>query len=269
VHAPEGSILNCRYPAPVGVRTMTGWHCAPALFAALAPVLPEQVQAFTGLPLSIGAYGAAADGRSFNDHLFQGGGQGASAHGDGKHALLYPTSAANTSVELFEVRTPPLHEQKAQLPDSGGAGRQRGGLGQTVRLRKLYDDDLPVLLSLSAQGMLSETPGLFGGHAGRRAWLRLEEGVQAVEGVALGSLVELRRPEQRLTVELGGGSGYGPPAERPLDQVQEDVDTGLITAAGAASYGCDVDAAGRVRRHAAPAQIIDAGQEGGRSPHST
>ena len=102
------------------------------LFMALAGAVPEHVQAFTGLPASITLYGQGPDGRFYSDHLFQGGGQGASAHGDGKSALLWPTSAANTSVELFETRTPILVLEKRYLPDSrrSGPAPRRPGPGR-------------------------------------------------------------------------------------------------------------------------------------------
>jgi 5-oxoprolinase (ATP-hydrolysing)/N-methylhydantoinase A len=248
VTAPEGSILNCEYPASVNQRTVTGWACAPAIFGALAEALPEGVQAFTGLPMGAGAYGRDADGRTFNDHLFQGGGQGASAHGDGKSALLFPTSAANTSVEMFETRTPLLVEKKELITDSGGAGRHRGGLGQQVQVRKMSDDGSPALMGIHPQGMLVDIPGLFGGHPGRRTGVRLEEDGIVVGNEDLGSLVELRRASQLLTIELAGGSGYGDPNERSIEAVQADLDAGLISAEGAGAYGCEVDASGKARR---------------------
>ena len=248
VTAPEGSILNCEYPASVNQRTVTGWACAPAIFGALAEALPEGVQAFTGLPMGAGAYGRDADGRTFNDHLFQGGGQGASAHGDGKSALLFPTSAANTSVEMFETRTPLLVEKKELITDSGGAGRHRGGLGQQVQVRKMSDDGSPALMGIHPQGMLVDIPGLFGGYPGRRTGVRLEEDSIVVENEDLGSLVDLRRASQLLTIELAGGSGYGDPNERSIEAVQADLDAGLISAEGAGAYGCEVDASGKARR---------------------
>ncbi|MEM4846842.1 MAG: hydantoinase B/oxoprolinase family protein [Thermosphaera sp.] len=250
VMAPEGSILNCSYPASVNLRTMTGWYCAPALFGALAPVLPERVQAFTGLPMGAGAYGQESDGRTFNDHLFQGGGQGASAHGDGKSALLYPTSAANTSVEMFEARTPLLVECKSLLPDSGGAGRHRGGLGQRVRVRKLYSDGRPVLLSLHPQGMIVATPGLFGGLPGRLANVALDNGQVMIEGKALGGLVELRDRTELVTIDMAGGSGYGNPLERPLAMLQTDLDEGFVTPGGLNLYGCELSDDGKISRGA-------------------
>lgn len=249
VSAPEGSILNCRYPAPVNVRTMTGWYCAPAIFGALAPALPERVQGFTGMPAGAGTYGYATNGRSYNDHLFQGGGQGAAACCDGKSALLFPTSAANTSVEMFETRTPLLVECKELVPDSGGAGRSRGGLGQRVRLRKLRDDGQPAFVSLHPQGIEVETPGLFGGRAGRRADILLdEEGQPARRHRELGGLAELRRASQRLTIELAGGSGYGDPRQRPPQRVQSDLEEGLVTTEGLTAYGYRLSSEGQLHR---------------------
>lgn len=252
VKAPEGSILNCRRPRAVNQRTVTGWSCAPAIFGALADALPDRVQAFTGLPMGAGAYGQDKNGRTFNDHLFQAGGQGASAHSDGKSALLFPTSAANTSVEMFESRAPLLVEKKELIPDSGGAGHHRGGLGQRVQVRKLYDDGSSVLMGLHPQGMLVDTPGIFGGRAGRRANVRLDEDGDTVEGVELGTLANLRRRSQQLTIELAGGSGYGNPADRPIDAVQRDLDDGLVSEEGASEYGCEKNDSGRVHRPASP-----------------
>ena len=248
VTVPEGTILHCRYPASVNQRTQTGWYCGPAVFKALAPILPEQVQAFTGLPMGMGAYGADAEGRVYNDHLFQGGGQGAGAHGDGQSALLYPTSAANVSVEMFESRTPLVVECKELIADSGGAGRHRGGLGQRVRIRKLADDGASALVDLHPHGMLVAPSGLFGGAAGARARAYVADGAQVVEGGAMVSLAELRHPGQRATIEIAGGSGYGDPRERPLDRVQADLDEGYVTAEGAERYGVSIGPDGRARR---------------------
>ena len=248
VHAPEGSVLNCRYPASVNQRTQTGWYCGPAVFKALAPILPHRVQAFTGLPMGMGAYGLDSEGRVYNDHLFQGGGQGAGADGDGKSALLYPTSAANVSVEMFESRTPLVVECKALIPDSGGAGRRRGGLGQRVRIRKLADDGAVALVDLHPHGMLVAPPGLHGGQAGARARAYVRDGASVLEGGGMVSLAELRHPGQRATIEIAGGSGYGPPQERSLDEVQADLDEGYVTPEGAAAYGVVVGADGAARR---------------------
>ncbi len=252
VEVPEGTVLNCRRPASVNQRTQTGWYCGPAVFRALAPILPDRVQAFTGLPMGMGAYGVDPQGRTFNDHLFQGGGQGASGHGDGQSALLYPTSAGNVSVEMFESRTPLVVECKELVPDSGGPGRHRGGLGQRVRIRKLADDGLPAFVDLHPHGMLVAPPGLFGGRAGARARAYVTDGKLVLESGATISLAELRHPGQHATIEIAGGSGYGDPLERPLERVQADLDEGYITPEGAAEYGVTVGPEGEATRQGAP-----------------
>ena len=168
VKAPEGSMLNCDKPASVNLRTRVGWYIAPNIFRALADAAPAQVQAATGLPVAINIYGREANGTVYADHFFMGAGQGASQHGDGKSALLYPTSAANTSVELMEMRAPVLVLEKSFVTDSGGPGEHRGGCGVRTRLRKLHDDGLPTLASVYPEGVGVTVEG----SARRPAWRR-------------------------------------------------------------------------------------------------
>lgn len=245
--APEGSILNCRYPAGVNARTNTGWFVGPALFGALAEVLPDRVQAFTGLPVIVGAYGSDQDG-TYNDYLFQGGGQGGGAARDGKSGLLFPTSAGNTSVEMFEVRTPMLVEEKRFLPDSGGAGRHRGGLGQRVVVRKLRDDGLPAQVTALGYNVESAVPGLHGGEAGALPSVRLVANGEVLEGSAMRGIGELRTAADRIEVRLPGGSGFGDPRERGTAALQRDLDEGYVSAEGLARYGARIGPSGRVVR---------------------
>lgn len=228
VRAPLGSVLNCRYPAATSQRTMVGWFLAPVLFAALQEVLPDRVQAFTGLPASVSAYGYDAEGKPFHDHIMFGGGQGAGRFADGRSALMFPTSAGNVPVELFEQRTPILVERKELIPDSGGAGTWRGGLGQRVVLRKLSDDGRPALLNILTHAVGRPVPGLLGGGAGRDAAVRCE-GVTPTGGRGTSILVELRHPGQRVTVETAGGSGFGDPKHRAREAVERDLREGYVT----------------------------------------
>jgi len=238
VRAPEGSIVNCRYPAAVSQRTMVGWFCGPAVFRALAPVLPHKVQAFTGLPATFSAYGQDRGGRVFNSHNMFGGGQGASHDLDGRAALMYPTSAGNAAVEVFEQRTPLLIERKELIPDSGGAGHHRGGPGQRIVIRKLYDDDLPVFLNVLAHATGWGMQGLLGGRPGRDGGCyRNEVEVGAKPGMSV--FVELRHPDETVTVEASGGSGYGDPVTRPLELIQRDQKEGYVVAPGALVDGAE------------------------------
>ena len=234
VAAPEGSILNCTRPAAVAARTRTGWYLGPAVFRALADAAPGAVQSPTGLPVAVNVSGTDAGGKLYADHLFMGGGQGGSAHGDGKSGLLYPTSAANTAIEVFEARVPVLVEEKVFLADSGGAGARRGGLGQRVRFRKLHDDGLPTLAALFPEGAKAVLPGLAGGLPGGRAFA----GVRAPDGALLrdcgaGELVTLTRTDEVAEIVFAGGAGYGDPRRRTPEMVARDLRDGLISAGAA------------------------------------
>jgi 5-oxoprolinase (ATP-hydrolysing)/N-methylhydantoinase A len=244
---PEGSILDARYPMAVNLRTRTGWYLAPNIFQALAPAAPDRVQAASALPVAATIYGEDAEGKGYFDLLLVGGGQGASHHGDGKSCLLYPTSAANTPVELIESRIPVLLLEKAYVPDSGGPGRQRGGLGQRIRLRKLHDDGLPMQVGVYPEGVGTSTPGLFGGEpggAGRGAILDAHGSV--VRDCGNGELVLLTRPDEIVELILAGGAGYGDPGERPREALLSDLAAGLVTPAGARrDYGFDPARAGK------------------------
>jgi len=234
VSAPEGSVLNCTYPAAVNIRTRTGWYLAPNIFRAMAQAAPAQVQAHTGLAVAANLYGKDASGTFYSDMLFCGGGQGGSARGDGHSALLWPTSAANTSIELMESRVPVVVIEKSFLPDSGGAGRHRGGLGQIVRFRKRDDDGETMLVSVYPEGVDNPIPGLFGGAPGGGARGRvLDRNGAELRDCGTGELVELRGINQQVELVLAGGSGYGAASERAPQSIGQDIALGFVTPEGA------------------------------------
>ncbi len=229
VKAPEGSILNCLKPAAVNLRTRTGWYLAPVIFRALADAAPDRVQAFTGLAVAANIYGQDGAGRLYSDMLFCGGGQGASARHDGNSALLWPTSAANTAIELIEARCPVIVIEKTFVAGSGGLGRQRGGLGQRVRLRKRHEDGLPMLVSIYPEGVRNPIDGLFGGEAGGGALGRVvDPSGREIRDCGMGELVRLTRTDEIVELVLAGGSGYGPAAERSAEHRERDRVLGLV-----------------------------------------
>lgn len=253
VKAPEGSVLNCRKPAAVNMRTRVGWYIAPNIFRALAPAIPKQVQANTGLPVAVFVYGRPNDDeRAYNDHLFMGGGQGASAGADGKSGLMWPTSAANTSIELFETRTPAIVLEKAFLPDTGGPGKQRGGLGQIVRFKKRASDGHTTLAGVYPEGVGIVSDGLFDGKPGGAVYgavTNLDRSQSRDLGT--GQLVALTHDDEVVELVLAGGAGFGSAAERSYDAIERDLANGYVTAEAAArDYGVAIGADGRVDRAA-------------------
>ena len=246
VEAPSMSILNCDKPMSVNARVRTGWYVGPNIYGALAKAIPEKVQAFTGLPSSAYFYGKDALG-VFNDHLFQGGGQGASSNRDGKSALLWPTSAANTSVEMLETRVPLLVLEKSLIQDSGGPGRFRGGLGQIIRVRKLKDDGTNVEGGLFPIGVLNPPAGLLGGCSGAPAGATIQRNAHPKEDLGIGALVDLSSIDDIVELRIAGGAGFGNPLQRNLDLIEEDLQQGYISIERAVSkYGCSVDSTGKI-----------------------
>ncbi len=146
---------------------------------------------------------------------------------------------------MFEARVPVLVEEKIFLPDTGGAGRHRGGLGQRVRFRKLHEDALPTLAALFPEGTVSVLPGLAGGQPGGRAFA----GVRRPDGTLLrdcgaGELVTLTRTDEVAEIVFAGGAGYGPPAERDPASLAEDLQDGKVTTGAARdAYGAGLEQA--------------------------
>jgi 5-oxoprolinase (ATP-hydrolysing) len=230
VKAPPSSVLNCDKPASVNLRTRVGWYLAPNIFRALSGSAPAQVQSATGLPVAINVYGREANGHVYADHFFMGAGQGASQRSDGKSALLYPTSAANTSVELMEARAPVLVLEKTFVTDSGGAGEHRGGCGVRTRLRKLRDDGLPTLASVYPEGVGVTVRGLHGGLPGGSVrGVVLDTQGNVTRDCGTGELVTLTRTDQIVEVRLAGGAGFGDPRARTAELVEQDVAEGVVS----------------------------------------
>jgi len=246
ISAPPHTALNCDPPAAVAHRTRISWWIGPNLYRALAPAIPDKVQAFTGMPKAFGFYGRNNFGRVASDHFFMGGGQGASQRQDGKSGLLFPTSAANTPVELLESRMPVLIEEKTLVADTGGPGTMRGGLGQRMRARRL-DDGEPVSIGLFPEGYGLDVEGLFGGAAGGAAYGLIHRPDAAPHNVTTGEMVTLTAASTVIEAQIAGGSGFGPATARDLDAIAADLEDGYITSEGAArDYGCAITPDGRI-----------------------
>ena len=237
VKIPEASLLNCVRPASVSIRQRNGWYVATSVLNALAAGAPAATKAFTGLPFIVSWYGKDRSGRVLSDMMFSGGGEGASSRGDGKSGLIWPTSAANTSIEMFENRIPVLVLEKTFVPDTGGPGAFRGGLGARLSFRKLADDGVEMLAAVYPEGVDVPQAGLFGGLSGATASGRISTDGR-IEPCGAGRMVSLTSTAQRIEIQIAGGSGYGEPHRRAAALVETDIVEGYVTREGAArDYG--------------------------------
>ncbi|HLW47832.1 MAG TPA: hydantoinase B/oxoprolinase family protein [bacterium] len=227
VRIPDGSVLNPGPEAPlVGGNHETSQRVVDALFRALAPVLPDRIVA--GGPGTSGLImlgGRDDAGRSFVLYEVHGGGEGAGRDRDGTNAVrVHMSNVMNTPVEVIESEYPLRVECTELRPDSGGAGRRRGGLGLRRSYRVLC---ARAELSTMVERMRVAPWGIGGGRDGAPFAITCEgaDGTVAIGGkdnrdVRRGDLVVL---------ESSGGGGYGPPGERPVALRRADDENGYVT----------------------------------------
>jgi N-methylhydantoinase B len=222
VVAPEGSLLNPRFPASTGVRNLVGHHLPSLIFATLADAIPDRVLAGTGAPnWAVLLSGRRDDGRSVGGAFFYSGGMGAAASRDGLSAVCFPANASNTPIEVLEGMFPFRFTRRALLPDSGGPGRTNGGLGQVVEFDIV---DAPyVMLSFWTSHTRHPANGLAGGGAGSL-------GKVLINGALVDTgRIQLVNRGDRVTLITPGGGAFGDPSSRSRDKVVADIRNGFIT----------------------------------------
>ena len=226
VTAPLGSLVNPRWPAATRARTSACYKIFDAVNTALAPVLPTQVMA-PGFDAQTGiTFGHRAGGHTRILSEVLGAGNGALWCQDGADGMIMPlTNGQNTPVESVEIEFPFLEVLRYRLvPNSGGDGEYRGGLGMERAYRILADD---VTFGLHSDRHRHGAPGLFGGGTGAPgACVLVRDGASRV----LGSKVhETLRAGDRLVVRAGGGGGYGPAERRAPERLTKDAREGRQT----------------------------------------
>ena len=239
VTAPPGSILNCLEPAPVGTRHLIGHLLPGTIFGALAPVLPERLIAAGADATWLTIWrGADQDGRPFSLTLFQSGGTGARPTKDGLNTTGFPSGVAGVPAEVIETLTPLVQHRRELRTDSGGAGRLRGGLGQTTEMT--CRSGLPWSVSTLIDRTRFAAPGLEGGSRGALGELSLTSGKPAQPK----SVLRLD-PDVHVRLAPPGGGGYGDPRQRDAERVFADVVDGYVSIESAREdYGLVVEYVG-------------------------
>lgn len=203
IEAPEGSVLNPRWPAATLARHVVGNLLPSVVFAALAPACPDRVLADSGsAPIwPVRFDGTDAEGRPFTLTVQYSGGQGGRPYKDGLSAASFPANASNTPVEVVESVAPLVIVEKALILGSGGAGRSRGGCGQRVTIRSRAS--APLKVSVLGERLRHPALGLMGGASGRPGAIR-------VDGMSYPSKALFTLPPGgTLVLELPGGGGWG------------------------------------------------------------
>lgn len=230
---PPGSVVNPRAPAPVNSRAVTIKLIANCMIGALAQAVPDRVPAFNANQHVLSFGGTRPDGSNFVVGEVICGGSGARAGADGVDVLdCDATNGMNMPIEAMEIDFPLRMIRYELRPDSGGAGRFRGGLG-VVREYEVTGDE--VRLTHRGENHRARVPGSAGGESGASARSSIVRTDGSVEVVPSKVMAVLRRGD-RLVVETAGGGGFGDPQQRNEGALRRDIADGKVSAACAQAY---------------------------------
>ncbi|HEY1363857.1 MAG TPA: hydantoinase B/oxoprolinase family protein [Xanthobacteraceae bacterium] len=234
IRAGKGSVVNAEFPAPVVYANHEMSHrVADMVMGALVHFMPQQVMACsqgTSAILTLGGTDPRS-GRQYVSYETVKGGYGARPSKDGINCIASGISnTMNTPVEVLETSFPVRIERYAINPDSGGAGRYRGGCGCVRAWRVLAGGDATGALCM--ERMIAAPFGLLGGKPGAAASVKLTTADGAARmlpgkgafNAPLGSLIEMVTP---------GSGGFGPAAQRDPAAIARDLLDGYVSPAAA------------------------------------
>lgn len=244
VSGPKDCILNAQHPAPVAQRHTIGQMTPDLVFGCLYQAVPDRVPAegascLYDLPIRNTPEAAQRGGEIFAVELVHNGGTGARPGKDGLTTTAYPSGVWGSQVEMTESSAPVRFRKRELREDSGGAGRLRGGLGQSIELEPRGDDGF--LVFLSVERVKFPAAGRDGGCSGARGRIRISDSADLPSKGALRI-----DPGECLYFDTPGGGGIGDPLARDRDAVSADLAAGLISETTAREvYGLSVPGAGK------------------------
>ncbi|GLQ27732.1 hydantoinase B/oxoprolinase family protein [Sulfitobacter pacificus] len=239
IAAPDNTIVNALHPAPVALRHIVGHFIPDVVFNAFDKIVPDLVPAegagcLCNFQVSLRPRmdaPAPADAVRREVLTFNSGGSGARPEFDGLNATAFPSGVMTMPVEATEHAGPVIIWRKELRPDSGGSGKQRGGLGQymVVGAREGHEFDIQAMFDRVDH----PAQGRRGGGAGAPTTIAQDDG-----GKMYGKGKQLVTHGRKVMMAFPGGGGYGDPAERPRESVMRDLARGYISAQTAAQdYG--------------------------------
>lgn len=239
ITAPVNSIVNAVHPAPVALRHIVGHFVPDAIYAALDQLLPNTVPAegagcLCNFQVSVRPRMDAeptVGARRAEVLTFNSGGSGARPQFDGLNATAFPSGVMTMPIEATEHTGPVIIWRKELRPDSGGAGKFRGGLGQYMEVgaQEGHEFDFQAMFDRVDH----PARGRQGGKSGAPTTIRQNDGAKMK-----GKGKQFVAHGKRVILAFPGGAGYGPASERDSALVKRDLARGYISAEIAArDYG--------------------------------
>lgn len=273
VKSKPGTVVHASWPAGVSKSTTTAiWEVRNLASITVAKMLgaseayrDRAMAGWQGVKALEELFGVDANGERFGGPLLDGmaGGGGALCDRDGIDTGGHTSSIRATiaNVESYELRYPILYLYRKQTPDSGGAGKFRGGAGISMMYTVRGADEIPTKILHTFGVEQPESPGMFGGYPSttnqfaivRRSDIlerfargevpqRLEALSGELEVYGAYAVTSMRTGDVYRAASMGGG-GYGDPLDREPQRVAQDVRNGLVSPAWAKKvYGVVVRA---------------------------
>jgi N-methylhydantoinase B len=243
MEAPENTIVNALHPAPVALRHIVGHFVPDTVYNALDKILPNVVPAegagcLCNFQVSLRPRTdapAPKDAVRSEVLTFNSGGAGARPLHDGLNATAFPSGVMTMPIEATEHAGPVIIWRKELRPDSGGAGKQRGGLGQYMEVgaREGHEFDFQAMFDRVDHPAL----GRQGGHSGAPTTIAQDDGSKMY-----GKGKQFVPHGRKVILAFPGGAGYGDPAERDVELIKRDLARGYISAQTAKQqYGLSDD----------------------------
>lgn len=241
IDAPQGSIVNCTFPASVvSGNTETSPRVIDLCLKALSQAVPERVIGQSNCAACSGVFGGRdpdenrvrRTGKEFISLVEpHGGGMGARATRDGVNGIrVYVGNAGALPIEFIEQTMPIMVEGWELIPDSGGAGKWRGGLTARRTYRVGFDE---ATVTVAGERGEAAPEGYFGGQAGGLFECQIISPDGSTQKMPSKGATAIVHRGDRVLLQPAGSGGYGDPAERAVELIEADLLDGYITAEAA------------------------------------
>lgn len=235
----EGSVMNPRFPAPVNTYNPTVHALVEALYGALTDIVPKMARADGCGSRSIILGGRSTyTGKGYVQYEILGGGGGARALKDGASGTSVNQSNAKIApIEIIESEFPTRVMRFELIPDSGGAGKFRGGLG----IRREYVNLEDARFSIRSTKHVIAPMGAAHGGKGRTGDIVVNPDTDAAKRLPTRYADYPLKAGDTFRLETPGGGGLGTSFERDVALVLRDVREGYVTPEGAErDYGVSI-----------------------------
>tara|TARA_A100001011_G_scaffold400801_1_gene519066 strand:- start:16239 stop:17939 length:1701 start_codon:yes stop_codon:yes gene_type:complete len=218
----KGSLLDAQFPAPVAARANTCQRIIDVILGALAKAKPEAAVAAANGANTTAVFSGInpSTGVSYVYLETLGGGFGGRATKDGKDGVqVHITNTSNLPVEAIEMEYPLMVHSYKLIEDSGGAGRNRGGLGLERIIEPIKHD---CTFNGAGERFENQPWGIFGGEDGKSGeFIKVDKSGKASRLNNKPIAIEVKENES-IVIRTPGAGGYGPAKEREIKDISAD-----------------------------------------------